>query len=869
MSRFERLHERCACSALGPSPFSLAGTERKYERSRPFTVRHTFLDIELDFARRSVSGRAFLEIERMAPDAVNLDLDAIGFEIASVALAEAADQRGLPFEYDGERLRVSGFEGRDRARIEIVYRAVPQRGLYFLGPDAQVKDRPVQVWTQCQDEDARHWFPCHDKPHVKMTSELRVKVPAEFVALSNGDLLSEKRAKNGVGTFHFKLDSPHPSYLVTLVVGRFAIEKDRDAELEDGRRIPVRYYVPVSRAKDAKRSLGETPRMIELFSRLTQVPFPFSRYSQVVVHDFVFGGMENTTATTLYEHVLLDARATLDVTSNDLVAHELAHQWFGDFVTCRDWSHAWLNEGFATYFEHVEREHRLGRDEYDYGVRGDVNSYLSEAGGRYRRPIVCRDYSQPIDLFDRHLYEKGGLVLHMLRRELGDQLFFAGVTSYLREHANGIVETNDLMRAFERVSGRSLEQFFDHWVYRAGHPDLKVKVSYEDGLVSVALKQSQKPQENAIFEFDFEIEILDSAGERTRHKKRCSGAEDSLTVPLPRRPQYVAFDPEYRVIGSIGFEAPSDMLRNQLAHGSSALLKWVAAEALARKPDQTALGALGQCLSTESQPWMVRVEAARALGSTRSPLALEELAKHVKTKHPKVRRAVAGALGQFRNERAFDLLRPLAAKDPSYLVESEAARSLGRTRQKGALKLLTSLLSRDSWADIVRMGALDGMGALRDEAALDLVIEHTRYGHPTRGRRAALSALPDLSESKRVREHLESLLDDPDPHLRSDVASALVALRDARSRPALRRALEHELDGRVVRRLREALRDLSDTSGDRKRLADELETLRNELTELKARLARLESKKPEAETPPKPRRATLPALNKNRKGRRA
>jgi aminopeptidase N len=191
--------------------------------------------------------------------------------------------------------------------------------------------------------------------------------------------------------------------------------------------------------------------------------------------------MENTTATTLYEHVLLDARAALDVSSNDLVAHELAHQWFGDYVTCRDWSHGWLNEGFATFFEHVEREARLGRDEYDWGIAGDLDAYLGEANGRYTRPIVCRDYQAPIDLFDRHLYEKGGLVLHMLRRELGDELFWRGVTHYLDRHAHGIVETNDLMRAFEEVSGTSLERFFDHWVYRPGHPDLRVKIAWEDG----------------------------------------------------------------------------------------------------------------------------------------------------------------------------------------------------------------------------------------------------------------------------------------------------------------------------------------------------------------------------------------------------
>jgi aminopeptidase N len=869
----QRLHERCACASLGPGSFALAGTERKYERSRPFLVRHTFLDLSLDFEAKAVSGCARLELTRVAPDADSISLDAVGFELGEVFLLEERGSRRAEVEYDGETLRVLGLSGLAQPRIEIHYRALPRRGLYFLAPDAHVKERPVQVWSQCQDEDARHWFPCHDKPHVKMTTELRVEVPAGFVALSNGEQLSDEQSarKAGRAIFHFRLDQPHPSYLVTLVVGKFAIETDRDAELSDGRRIPVSYYVPAERKGDAARSFGETPRIIELFSKLTGVPFPWSRYSQVVVSDFVFGGMENTTATTMYEHVLVDKRGGIDISSHDLVAHELAHQWFGDFVTCRDWSHAWLNEGFATYFEHLEREDRLGRDEYDYGVETDVGTYLSEAGSRYQRPVVCRDYQEPIDLFDRHLYEKGGLILHMLRRELGDAAFFQGVQAYLREHAHSLVETVDLQRALERASGRSLERFFDQWLYRPGHPELKVKISYDDGLLAVSVKQSQKGPEAAPFEFDLEIEVANASGATSRHKKRVVGAHDTLVVPLEKRPAYAAFDPEQRVVGHISVDAPADMWRKQLAGGSSAFVRWSAIGGLAKKADPPSLTALAAALGKESEAWMVRAEAARALGKTRAPAALGALGEHGSVSHPKVRRAVAAALGAFRNERAAELLKPLAKHDESYLVEAEAARALGKTRQKSALKPLLAMVDRSSWADVVRSGTLDGLSALRDEGGLEPVLERTQYGYPTRGRRAAVGALAELGEGKRVREHLEALLDDPDPHLRSDVVSALVRLGDTRSRPALRRALEHELDGRAARRLREALRDLGEGPAERKRVADELESLRGELLELKARFAKLEAKKsdskPEkrAALKPKARDATKPSASKRKK----
>ncbi len=866
----QRLHSRCACSSAG-SPFALAGTDRKYERSRPFAIPHLFLDLSLDFATKSVSGTATLSFERIAPDASELYLDAVGFAIESVRLNTGESAGEAAFSYDGDVLCVRGLEQAKSGTIEVRYRATPRRGMYFLEPDAKVKDRPKQVWTQCQDEDARHWFPCHDKPHVKMTSEIRVSVASGFVVLSNGELIeSATPAGKKPWTYRFKLDKPHPSYLLTLVAGNFTIVQDRPADLGQGQQVPVAYYVPPARKKDAARSFGETPRMIELFSRVTGVPFPWPRYAQIVVSDFIFGGMENTTATTMYEHVLLDERAALDISSNDLIAHELAHQWFGDFVTCRDWSHAWLNEGFATFMEHVEREDRLGRDEYDHGVSADIDTYLHEASARYARPIVCRDYVEPIDLFDRHLYEKGGLVLHMLRRELGDETFWSGVKQYLLSHAYGVVETNDLQRALENASGRSLERFFDAWVFRPGHPELKVKVGWEDGLLSVSVKQNQKLGDTAEFHFELEIEVGTRGGAVTRHKKTVTSATDTFVVKLDQRPAYVAFDPDLRVVSDLTFDAPADMLRAQLETATRAISRARAADALARRDDPPTIAALAASLSRVSETWMVRAEAARALGKIRSEQAFAALAANAGADHPKVRRAVAGALGYFKTPEAAKALEKRAKSDPSYLVEAESTRALGRTRQPEVFELILPLLDRPSWAEVSRAGALDALGALRDERALPEVLKRTQYGYPTRARRAAINALAQISEGRKVREHLEDLLDDKDPHLKMEVVVALQALGDAKSRGALNRAKERELDGRVVRRLREALRDMGEHKGvaERKRMSDELDTVRGELSELKARLSKIEvgtGKAAAAAKPPKETKKSAQA--RKRKGR--
>ena len=417
-SQLEHAHEALERGAAG-RPFAFVGSPRHYERDRPFAIEHVALDLTLDFVTKSIRGSASLVLRRIDPDASTIELDAIAFTIGSVAI----DGAPAKYVYDGRRLVIDVAPGFEHGALDVAYSATPRKGLYFLEPDEHVPARPRQAWTQFQEEDARHVFPCHDKPHAKMTTEVRITVPSGFSVLSNGELAGKEHGAGGAETFHWRMNDPHPSYLVTIVAGEFAVFGDRVTLGSPGssvtRDVPLTYLVPKGREEDGRRTFGRTPEMVAYFSEITGVPYPWNKYAQVVVSDFIFGGMENTTATTMYEHILLDARAAIDITSDDLIAHELAHQWFGDYVTCRDWSEGWLNEGFATFMENVWAHKAHGQDEYDYGVKGDLSAYLSEAQGRYRRPIVCQDYDAALDLFDRHLYQKGGLVLHVLKTELG------------------------------------------------------------------------------------------------------------------------------------------------------------------------------------------------------------------------------------------------------------------------------------------------------------------------------------------------------------------------------------------------------------------------------------------------------------------
>jgi aminopeptidase N len=838
----QRLHARCGCAghfgfeqeSSSARPFAFPTSPHQFERDRPFLVDHLALDLTLDVPQKSVRGAATLSVRRVDGEAETMPLDAIGFTVSSVKV----DGAEVPVTYDGRLLHVPVPKDLETAIIIVTYSATPRRGLYFLEPDEHYPDRPSQVWSQCQEEDARHFIPCHDKPHVKMTSEVRLRVPNGWFALSNGDLVREERPEAPEPwSFHYKLEAPHPSYLLTIVAGEFAEIKAQAGNL------PVQYYVPKSKEDDGRRTFARTPEMIAYFSKTTGVPYPWTRYSQIVVSDFIFGGMENTTATTMYEYILLDKRASIDVTSDDLIAHELAHQWFGDYITCRDWSEAWLNEGFATFMEHVWRDKHLGKDEYDYGVQGDLEAYLGEAHGRYLRPIVCQNYDAPLDLFDRHLYEKGGLVLHMLKTELGPSVFWQGIRLYLMQHARSVVETRDLQRALEEVSGKSLGRFFEQWVYKPGHPQVEVTLGWDKGILTVAAKQAQSTNEGVPNAFDLPLvlEVRDGSGIRTE-RLHIKERTESFAVPCPTRPTYVVVDPELSILGDVTVKGPGDMHQAALAGARSARGRWLAAKALSTFDDPKTIAALDAALFKKEEFWGVRAAAARALGQIRSKEAFDVLARGAKVEHPKVRRAVVDALARFRTTASVEILKKIALKDESYVVEAEAARSLGRTKQASAFDTLVDVLDRPSWADVISVGAVDGLAALRDDRASPHVLARTRYGQPARTRRAAVMALPKLGSDRKTRETLEDLLDDSDTMLRLDVARALAELGDAKARPALRERVEVELDPRVRRRLREAVRDLGhDTKKPVDALREELEKLQAEHAELRGRVAILEA----------------------------
>ena len=580
--------------------------------------------------------------------------------------------------------------------------------------------------------------------------------------------------------------------------------------------------------------------------------------------------MENTTATTLTGEALLDERAALDQDIEYLVAHELAHQWWGDLITCREWPEAWLNEGFATYFEYVWRTHARGRDEADVELLGDLDLYLDEAS-EYQRPIVCRQFEEPIDLFDRHLYEKGGRVLHMLRHELGDPVFWRAIRLYVERHARGSVETRDLARAIEEAAGRNLDRFFHQWTETPGHPEIECAWQWDADQRAGTLRVEQKQEGDKLFEIATTLR-LEVAGAERDEALRISERSHVFEVRLPEAPTQVVFDPGDVLLKTVKFEKPVPLWARQLGHARLGVDRVLAARALGDKPEASGVAALRTALERDDF-WAVRAAAATALGKTRRQDALDALLAARGQKHPRVRRAVAAALGEFRvdyhpgNVRAAELLETWVKDgDPSCFVEANAAASLGRVRAARAVALLTPVLERRAYMDTIRARALEGLGATADEAAYPVVAAAITRQASFQSRRAAVTALARLAEgtanARRARETLEATLSDPDFRVRMDAAAGLVEIGDVRSIPAIERARGGELDGRAKRRFRNAITQIRERgSGGEKlrKLGEEVERLRGESTRLRERLEKLEAQSAGVTPPPAPTAPPAPA----------
>lgn len=811
----------------GTKKFALAGSKTHYAPSLAFTVSHMRLEIEPDLQARTIQAKQELEITAVQ-DVDAIELDAAELDIKSVSAGGGGGGKKLVFRTIGDKLSIrlgKKLEAGKEMVIAISYSAHPRKGLYFVGPDRHYPDKYLEIWSQGESVEAKHWFPCIDHPQVKFSSEITISAPEGYTALSNGKLLKiEKEREKGKGKgkkwkFYWQESNPHPAYLTSMVVGKYV-------EINEGN---LYYYVPPEKAHDAKRSFDRTGEMVHFFEEYLGTKYPYAKYSQVCVQDFVYGGMENSSCTTLTLDTLHDKKAHADFSSDYLVSHELAHQWFGDFVTCRDWQHIWLNEGFATYCEALYWEASRGKDEFHYYVIQTADDYFDEAASRYVRPIVTKVYKHPDELFDRHTYEKGGSVLHMLRHHVGEAHFRRSLKTYLQRFANGVAETDDLRKVFELETGASLQQFFDQWVYREGHPDLKIEFSADSKKMAKIKVEQAQVQAGEPFAFALEVRLAFARGSDKIYTFNISDKESAFQIPIEREVEWFSIDPEFKVMKTISIKAPKEMLVRQLQQGKTVIERVEAARALKDHSADVVVDALQKTAMNDF--WGVAAEAAKTLGAIRTDRAFTALSKCVKVRHPKARRAVVKAIGEFKREETIGLLKPYS-HDESYFVESEVMTAIGRTKSADAMPILKKGVETTSFQNIVAQGAIAGLKEFSDDKEIALLlVEKTRYGNHHRVREAATFALGKFTDSHAAVEQLKTLLSDKWFRVRINACRALADAEYLKSVPDLTRVSEQDLDHRVRRVAEECINMIKEATKKPKEVAQ----MREEMDRMKAK----------------------------------
>ncbi|MDH6098438.1 M1 family metallopeptidase [Anabaenopsis sp. FSS-46] len=848
----------------GRKSFELPGAKPHYNPDRPGQVEHIVLDLWLDIPHQSYHGTCSIRLSPIRSGINRLTLDAVNLKIESVYV----DQISQTFDYNGEQLFIQLSQPTQIGQhllIAIAYSVEkPQRGIYFIQPDPYYPHKPTQVWTQGEDEDSRFWFPCFDYPGQLSTSEIRVRVPKNLMAISNGELIdTQEHGEDKI--YHWSQKQIHPTYLMTLAVGDFAEIYDHWQDK------PVTYYVEQRRKDDAQRSMGKTPRMMEFLSEKYGYAYPFPKYAQVCVDDFIFGGMENTSTTLLTDRCLLDERAALDNRNTEsLVVHELAHQWFGDLLVIKHWSHAWIKEGMASYSEVMWTEHEYGDQEAAYYRLLEARSYLSEDSDRYRRPMVTHVYREAIELYDRHIYEKGSCVYHMIRAELGEELFWRAIQTFVRDNAHKTVETVDLLRAIEKATGRNLAFLFDQYVYRGGHPDFKIAYSWDGdaNLAKVTVTQTQADKNDSKDLFDLKIPIgfgytqPGQTAQLNTFTVRVNEREQSFYFPLAEKPQFVSFDVGNNFLKTVTLEYSVPELKAQLEFDPNPISRIYAAAALAKKGGLEATMALSNALRNDSF-WGVQVEAAKQLGEIKLDQAFDGLVPGLQDENPFVRRAVVEALATIKTYDSYKAVKKLLKNgDPSYYVEAAASRAVGciaslnlaeKPKEEKVIKLLKSVLEeRAGWNEVVRSGAVGGLAELKtSEAALNLLLEYTKLGVPQPLRLSTIRALGKISVGQspanleRILARLGELAKETFFLTQVAVVVALGQMETPKAMGILRSLADQAIDGRVRRYAEEEISQVQKNVGTDnalRQIREELDQIKQENQELKSRLSGLEAK---------------------------
>jgi aminopeptidase N len=749
------------CALLSLTAFACVSTARAdepYARSRDYELQDIRTHLWFDVEQRGIRGEVTERVTALRDGVSDLKFDSVDLDIRSVTV----DGKAAKFSMTPNELIVSldhPANRGERHEILIRYDGQPKRGLYFILPDKSYPQQPQEVWTQGEAEDTRYYIPVYDYPNNRMTSEMVLTVPAKWITVSNGQLMGVKDEPDGTKTWDWKQPEPLSSYLLSAVAGDFVERED------SWRGVPLRFAVPRGEESKIEITFARTKEMLDLFSNKLGVPYPWAQYAQTSVDEFVEGGMENTSATTLSVRDLVHPRLASELRIGDdvVMSHEMAHQWFGDLVTCKDWANLWLNEGFATYFEHYWLEQHYGADEADYEFWHDQTSWFAQKR-LYPVPIVTRDFDDSTQ-YDGNVYGKAGWVLRMLREKLGDEDFFRGLHEYLVTNRGQNVVTADLQKAIEQATSVNVDKFFKQWLYGAGAPEFEVGYNYDAALHQVRLdvKQTQKVEGMVgVFDVPIDVEIATASGSKT-HPIEVNEASQSFTLPADGAPLMIVFDKGDKILKTVDFKKDPALLIYQLKHAETVPDRADAAFRLSgarNNPDVVA--ALGESAQHDAF-WGVRVEALRSLGRIGGQDAEKQVMPALDDEKPWVREIAVRVLGNFRDDPSIGpRLTAIASGDPTYRVRAAALISLGAIKSPNAFDTLAAAVHSESPDGILCDAALGGLGVLGDNRAVPILSEWSAPGKPIHSRQEAISALAGLDrKNKDITNTLIAYLQEP------------------------------------------------------------------------------------------------------------
>lgn len=844
-ARFRRAEQQ------GSDPY----VDRQYAPDRQVDILHVAIDVTPDFKARTIAGVTTIRFAPLARELHELSLDAIDLDVLAVtSIAPISD-----YSVSNEKITITFKRPIPPGRattVAITYEAEPTEGIYFRTPELGYSEQDMHLYSQGEAHEAPHWYPNYDYPNERSTSEVTCRVPGDMTVLSNGALVAEKLDPNtGLKAVTWLQSRPHVNYLIALAAGRFEKIESRHGD------IPLAFYTPVSMIQLAENSFRGTAEMIAFYEKKIGVPYPWNKYYQVVVKDPPFGGMENTSLTILTDGTLFKEETETIDSSQGLVAHELVHQWFGDYVTCKDWSHLWLNEGFAVYYEQLYDGHKNGRDSMLCELYQTARGILRDRSDE--KPMVWRGYEDAGDQFDYRAYSKGGWVLRMLNVELGDRLFDECIKTYMERNALGCVETADLSSVAEELSGRSLDRFFDQWVYHAGFPKLTIDYQWlgPDKLAKVSVKQTQDLGKDVmLFHLRTKLRFVVD-GQPIDREIVIDEKEQDFYFSLEREPTVVRFDPEYGVLAKTSFDKPTDMLYAQLADQNDVVGRLLAVDALKEKKDKKTISHLKTALNDDSF-WAVRREIADALQEIHTNEAFDALRESLEQTDARVRLRVVQGIAGFYGPDSLEVTERILEQERNPEILAAAIENLGRYHTTDGYSLIVRYLQSESYRNCLARAATRAIRMLDEPRFIQPLHEALKNGNqdwPVWRFGQALDTLAHIARDEEdktdLREFLAGYINHPNRYFQTSAIRALGTLGDPKAIPIIRTFARDEPRNSAERAAKTALEKLQEQKKlvpaeviELRKIVDELkkdgESLKKEVEDLKKRLDAKEAKEP-------------------------